>query len=106
MKNAVQQEILLIANSSLSKKSLCEKDPSESSQSSCNMEQLAEACWNGMLKELLPDLLLSVKGKTLFMWQVNCANNFLHVDLCEQPKISHREHSVDPYIFLNHLCFN
>jgi len=105
MENTVQQEILLVANSSLSRKTFCEKDPTESDQSS-SMEQLAEACWNGMLKELLPDLLLSVKGKTLFMWQVNCANNFLHVDLCERPKFSNREQSVDPYIFLNHRCFN
>jgi hypothetical protein len=106
MENTVQQEILLIANSSISKRNLCEKDHSESSQTSSIMEQLAEACWNGMLKELLPGLLLSVKGKTLFLWQVQCANNFLHIDLCERPKFSNKEHSVDPYIFLHYAHNN
>ena len=106
MKNAVQQEILLMANSSLSKKSFCEKDPSENSQSSSNMEQLAEACWNGMLDEFLPGLVLHQEGKTLFMWEIQTAKSFLHIDLCDQVPSHDKQNSIDPYIFINQMNLN
>jgi len=105
MKNTVQQEILLMTNSSLSKSNLCEKNSSESRLFS-NVDRLEQACWNGMLEDFLPGLIVRVEGKTLFLWEIQSAKSFLHIDLCDQPNFSNREHSIDPYIFLNHLNYN
>jgi len=106
MENAIQQEILLMANSSISRKSFSKKKRSQSRQTFSQREELAEACWNGMLGEFLPGLLLSIKGRPLYIWQIQCAQNFLHIDLCERPKFSNREESIDPYIFLQYLGYN
>jgi hypothetical protein len=106
MKNSIQQEILLMTNSSLSKRNLCERNSSESGKSFSNVERLEHACWNGMLDEFLPGLVMHFEGKTLFMWEIQTAKSFLHIDLCDQIPSSDKEYSIDPYIFLNHLNYN
>lgn len=106
MKNTVQQEILLMTNSSLSNRNLCEKNSTESGKHFSNVERLEQACWNGMLDEFLPGLVMHLEGRTLFMWEIQTAKSFLHIDLCDQVPSSNKEHSVDPYIFLSHLNFN
>jgi hypothetical protein len=106
MKNSVQQEILLMTNSSLSKRNLCERNSPEPGKHFSNVERLEEACWNGMLDELLPGLIIKVEGKTLFLWEIQNANSFLHINLCDQPQTLDKQTSIDPYIFFNKLNFN
>jgi hypothetical protein len=106
MKNSVQQEILLMTNSSLSKRSFCEKNSTEASSGFSNVERLENACWNGMLEEFLPGMILTVEGKTLLLWEIQNAKSFLHIDLCDQPNFINKELSIDPYLFLNHLNYN
>jgi len=106
MKNSVQQEILLMVNSSLSKRNFSEKSNSEASKQFSNVERLENACWNGMLEEFLPGLIEKVDGKTLFLWEIQNAKSFLHIDLCDQPNAIEREFSIDPNYFLNHLFYN
>lgn len=106
MKNTVQQEILLMTNSNLSKTNLCEKNSSESGKHFSNVEKLEQACWNGMLDEFLPGLVMHIEGKTLFMWEIQTAKSFLHIDLCDQIPSLDKSQSIDPYIFLNHLQYN
>lgn len=106
MKNSVQQEILLMTKSSLSKRNLCERNSTESGKHFSNVERLEQACWNGMLDEFLPGLIVKVEGKTLFLWEIQNANNFLHIDLCERPDFLNREFSIDPYLFINELSYN
>jgi hypothetical protein len=106
MKNSVQQEILLMTNSSLSKRSFCEINSSETGKQLSNVEKLENACWNGMLKEFLPGLIEKAEGKTLFLWEIQNAKNFLHIDLCDHPNSIDKNFSIDPYIFIDHLQYN
>jgi hypothetical protein len=106
MKKAIHQEILLMVNSSLSKRSLCERNNPENNKPLSNVERLEQACWNGMLDDFLPELVMHFGGRTLFMWEIQTAKNFLHIDLCDQVTSSNKELSIDPYIFLNHLSYN
>ena len=106
MPNSVQQEILLMTNSSLSKRNFCEKNNPEASNSFTNIERLQQACWNGMLEDFLPGLLVKANGKSLLLWEIQNAKNFLHIDLCDQPDFPKKEFSIDPYIFLNHLYYS
>lgn len=95
-----------MTNSSLSNRNLCEKNSTESAKHFSNVERLEQACWNGMLDEFLPGLVVHLEGRTLFMWEIQTAKSFLHIDLCDQVPSSNKEHSIDPYIFLRHLNFN
>lgn len=106
MKNTVQQEILLMTNSSLSKTNLCEKNSAEPRKQFSNAERLEQACWNGMLDEFLPGLVVKAEGKTLFLWEIQTAKNFLHIDLSDQPVCANKQCSIDPYYFLDHLNLN
>lgn len=106
MKSSVQQEILLMTNSNLSKRNLCEKNSNEAGKHFSNVERLEQACWNGMLDEFLPGLVMHIDGKTLFLWEIQSAKNFLHIDLCDQMPSAEKEHSIDPYVFLDHLNEN
>jgi hypothetical protein len=106
MKNSVQQEILLMTNSSLSKRSFCEINSSETGKQLSNVEKLENACWNGMLTEFLPGLVEKAEGKTLFLWEIQNAKNFLHIDLCDRPNSIDKNFSIDPYLFIDHLLYN
>jgi len=106
MENTVQQEILLMTNSSLSKRNFCEKNNVEATSSFTNIERLQQACWNGMLEEFLPGLLLKSKGKSLLLWEIQNAKTFLHIDLCDQPGFPIKRFSIDPYMFLDQLYYN
>lgn len=106
MKNSIQQEILLMTNSSLSNRNLSEKNSSESEKHFSNAEKLEQACWNGMLDEFLPGLLMHQEGRTLFMWEIQTAKSFLHIDLCDQIPSLDKSLSVDPYIFMDQLNLN
>ena len=106
MKNSVQQEILLMTNSSLSKRNFCEKNSPESGKHFSNAERLEQACWNGMLDEFIPGMVMHLEGKTLFLWEIQTAKSFLHIDLCDQVPSADKEHSIDPYNFLSHLNFS
>jgi hypothetical protein len=103
MEKTVQQEILLMTNSSLSKANLCEKNSREASKHFSNVERLEQACWDGMLDEFLPGLVERVEGKTLFLWEIQNGNSFLHIDLCDRPDYINGQSSIDPYIFLRHV---
>ena len=106
MPNSVQQEILLMTHSSLSKRKFCEKNNADNNSSFTNIEQLQQACWNGMLEDFLPGLLVKSEGKSLLLWEIQNANSFLHIDLCDQPGFPIKRFSIDPYIFLDQLYYN
>ena len=96
-----------MTNSSLSKRNLCEtKDSNTNARPFSNIERLEQACWDGMLEEFLPGLVECVEGKTLLLWEIQTANSFLHIDLCDRPCFSQKERSIDPYLFINHLYYN
>jgi hypothetical protein len=106
MENKVQQEILLMTNSSLSQISFSAKNGAEE-KSLSRIEQLEEACWNGLLDQFLPGTLERTEsGKKLYLWQIQSAKTFLHLDLCDRPEFSNGQCSIDPYLFLSHIICN
>jgi hypothetical protein len=104
----VQQEILLIKDSSLSRRTFVDVGPNPYGRPMTTSEQLEEYCWNGMLEAFVPGLVdcCAPCGKKLFLWQVVQAQSFLHIDLCLQPLSVSRCHSVDPYLFMKELILN
>ena len=100
------QEILLMTDSTFARRDWCEKNSNNNSNAS-GIEHLEEACWNGMLENLLPGILKrSASGRKLFLWQIIPYNSFLEIDLCESPFEGNTELSINPYLFLNAMCGN
>jgi hypothetical protein len=62
---------------------------------------LEEACWNGLLKEMLPEVFKEIDADTeLYLWQIKDASAFISLELAEFPEEKDKFFSIDPYTFL------
>lgn len=105
--NSTQQEILLLTGSTFSQRQLCEKNDPEADKHFSNKEQLEEACWNGFLKELLPEIVLKpANGNSLFLLQIRKGESFIELELCDTPAQMDNYLSIDPYNFLHMACLS
>ena len=103
--NSTQQEILLITDSSFSSRQTYQK-AGDTGQLS-HKQQLEEACWNGMLQEMLPEICEpSSPHKKMIVWKIREALSFLELDLGEFPAGKEQQFSIDPYCFLAAKSFN
>jgi len=97
---STQQEILLITGTKFSARELAEKIVEDKNKLSAT-EQLEDACWNGLLDEMLPELVQkTTEGKKLFLWHIRHCRSFLEIDLSESSPIIERDFSIDPYFFV------
>jgi hypothetical protein len=99
--NSTQQEILLMTGTRFSARQCCEKNDATNPKQLTEKEQLEEACWNGLLKEMLPELCEQPSGfKKLYLWQIREAGSFIELELGDVPGEKERYLSIDPYSFL------
>src|SRR3954449_5965306 len=104
--NSVQQEILLIKNTSFSQRQLFEHDRLENRQNLSHAEWLEAACWSGWLDAMLPEIVdTSVTGKSLYLWQIMQAKSFLSIELCESPHTIDVQYSINPYAVVATMCY-
>src|SRR5438105_4394054 len=95
----IQQEIVFFTNTNFSQRELCEMIESTDNKSYHSVkEKWQEACWNGLLSDLLPEV---ISNKKLFMWKIQEGNSFLCIDLSEQPSDVDSYSSINPYLFLS-----
>ena len=96
------QEILLMTTSTFAKKQLCELNSPERRGPVNPAEQLEEACWNGLLDELLDGIIeRTASGKRLCLWHTQQRASFLEIELCEDLQFTERYLSINPYNFLS-----
>ena len=104
---STQQEILLITSSSFASRQWIERDETPQSKNLTEREKLEDACWNGLLRSMLPEIFgTEENGKFLALWQIREANSFLDLELGEYPEPIMKEHSLNPYIFIDELLLN
>ena len=105
--HSLQQEILLVTTSKISRRQLVGDHSFELSQHLSYKEQLEEACWNGLLTEMLPEMMeQTASGKQLFLWHIRKGASFLKVELSEMPPRLEEHFSIDPAFFLPTLVYN
>src|SRR5438105_7054542 len=99
--HSTQQEILVMTGTSFSSRQWCEKTDSGNNNYINEKDKLQDACWNGLMRELLPELFTQpAGGKGLYLWQIWEASSFLGLDLGEFPMPKDKFYSIDPYSFL------
>lgn len=101
MKNyTMQQEILLVTNNTFSQNRWCEKN-GENDKELSQAEQLEEACWNGLINELLPEIIERPDiNSHLYLWQIKRGEGTLQLDLSEYPFEIEGEFSIDINLFM------
>jgi hypothetical protein len=101
-----QQEILLMTGTKFSAREWAETNPDAGNKLSPN-EQLENACWNGLLDEMLPELIKKTpEGKKLFLWHIRQCRSFLEIEMSETSLMIESEFSIDPYFFVPGLLLN
>jgi len=98
---AISREILLLTDTSLAKRQLCERRDTKHKEARCSpADELEKACWSGFVFEMLPDIFNDHERKSLFVWKVSQAEQFLHIQLSSSPSSTDYATSIDPYFFL------
>ncbi len=101
------QEILLLTGTRFSERQQYQEMNPGSSDSLTGNERLEEACWNGLLYEMLPEISeKTADGKNLRLWQIRAAESFLELELGESPEIKDDDFSIDPPCILLRRCLN
>ena len=91
-----------MTGTSFSSRQWCNKDGSPDKRNLTEKEKLEEACWYGLVKEMLPELFRqSGNDEKVFLWQIAEGNSFLELDMAEAPFEKDRFYSIDPYSFLD-----
>lgn len=104
--NAVQQEILILKNTSFAQRELLEEETPEPGRNLTDDEQLEAACWNGWLKASLPEMLnTSTTGEQLYLWEIVQSKSFLNIALCEYPQTLDPQYSINPYVVITTACY-
>ncbi len=103
--NFRQNEILILTNTSFSSRDWAELNKPEKNSFS-EKEKLMEACWNGLLPELLPECFDFMFNKSMLLWGVSEADTFIDLEYGNSAPIIDKECSVNPYIFLQAQPFN
>ena len=99
--HSTQQEVLLVTGSGFASRQYCEKDGSDNGRQLSQHEKLKEACWNGLLKDLLPELFyMSNPEAKLFLWQMRECQHVLALEMAEEPCEIDYHASIDPYCFM------
>lgn len=103
----IQQEILLMTTTTFSKRRWHNNETPDNRKSLSDTEQLEEICWNGLLKEMLPEIIVrSSSGKDLYLWQIRNGKSYLQIELCEFPLEIEKLFSIDPHFFLGSMNYN
>ena len=98
----LQQEILLLTGTTFSQRQLCENDAKDDRNHLSESEKLEEACWAGLLDELLPEI---ITNKKLYIWQIGDTEFSLQIELSEYPS-TEKSFSINPYYFLRTIGYN
>jgi hypothetical protein len=98
--HTTQQEILLNTDTRFAHRQWADRDACGSANLNA-IEQLEKACWDGLVKELIPELDITLHtDKKLWLWQIHQTRSFLALDFYEYPGPKENEVSIDPYLFL------
>lgn len=108
MKNfTTNQEILLLSNSRFFQRDWCALNSNKKDKQLSQKEQLIQLCWNGMLKEIIPEILENESGeKQLTLWEINESGNMLDLRFGDIDVEMNDEWSINPYVYLTFAIAN
>lgn len=103
--NFISQEILLVINTQFSAKEYIKKEEEEGTSRTA-AENLADACWNGILYERIPEISMHKDSKPLPIRRMNEGEKILYIKLGENDSEPDAEYTINPYLNAEHFCLN
>lgn len=96
----IAQEILITHTSTLFNTQFDERSKGHIEQSK-NQEILADACWQGLLYEVVPEICT-----TLFLREINETDYFLELKYGSFNDLFEKKFSINPYLFFQNKSEN
>ncbi len=97
----VHQEVLIFTNTALTQKALRRKN--SNTKNSPAIEELEEAFWDGLLNELVPEIMPSALHPKMIIWGVHAGKFYLLIDLADSPVTTESIFSIDPNLFSSEI---
>jgi hypothetical protein len=106
-KNATQQEVLFMTGSGFASSQFCQREFPDNPNNLPGNEKLMEACWNGLVKEIIPEVFMfSDPGNKMYLWKVKEAHRFFLLEMSDYPADYNKYASIDPDRFMEVQSFN
>lgn len=106
-RNYTQVEVLLMTGTSFLAGNWISKEDDPAGLRLSDLERLQEACWNGLLETMLPEVLVKPPNDgILYLWGIKEAHAFLELELSEVPLPIDRRLSITPHSFLRFQEYN
>jgi hypothetical protein len=102
---STQQEVLLLTGTSFSARQRIENEGSERNRNLDETTELEEACWNGLLPAMLPEI-CAITDKPVFIWKIREGAAFLEVEIGDVPRDVDAYYSLDPYAYMMTRSYN
>lgn len=103
------QEVILVNNTMFANRQYSEKNTGKKPSNNylTQNEKLKDACWNGMLRDIMPELFLHFAPQDkLYMWQMRECENMTTMEMSEEPAPLDFYASIDPYCFMEVQEYN
>ena len=105
--NTTQQEVLLLTGTCFSSRQYQQKDNTDHLKGLSENEKLKEACWNGMLRVMLPEIFWPAGPEAkLYLWQMRESTHLFALEMGEYPSDIDYYSSIDPYCFMDIQEYN
>lgn len=106
--STIQQEILLFTGTRFSGRQLCGIDkPGQYNPVCTETAQWEQACWAGLLFELIPELASHAGNESgLFLWHIMPGEHFVLMSCGSTPEPVCHQDSIDPYFFMLSVNLN
>lgn len=99
--NTTNIEILLISNASFFQKEWSQLNSNKNEKQFTQKQKLIHLCWNGMLAEIIPEIVQTEPGKKpLTLWEINQSGNMLDLRYGDIDREMNDEWSINPYVYL------
>lgn len=94
----VHQEVLIFTNTTLPLDAFCRKNSSKQNRSA--REELEEGFWDGLLNEIVPEIMPSTRNKMMIIRGVFVGKFYFLIDLGDSPGIADARSTINPELLL------
>ncbi|MEO5684617.1 MAG: hypothetical protein ABIQ88_18390 [Chitinophagaceae bacterium] len=99
--NSTQLEILILTGTSFAANQFSDKNEANNKPGRTEKDILTEACWNGLLPSLLPEICEQIPaGKKIYLWEIKEADAFIELEMGELQEDKDKYFSINPYAFI------
>ena len=105
MENNFTMEVLLMTNTRFSKREHVDQNVTHFKLYP-RQNKLANACWNGMVPVMLPELFKDTDCKEFMMWQLEEGRQCLYMQIGQQPLMPEPHFGLHPWLLLENTGQN